>query len=46
MMPRGARWVRVRGGQAGLRRSMWAVTGPDPNPQALGMVDALLAEVE
>jgi DNA-binding transcriptional LysR family regulator len=46
MMPRGVRWVRVRDGQAGLRRSMWAVTGPDPNPRALGMVDALLAAVE
>lgn len=46
MMPRGVRWVRVRDGQATLRRSMWAVTIPDPNPRALGMVDALLAEVE
>lgn len=45
-MPRGVTWVRVRDGQVGLRRSMWAVTGPDPNPRALGMLDALLAEVE
>ena len=46
MMPRGVRWVRVRDGQSGLRRSMFAVTGPDPNQRALGMVDALLAEVD
>jgi DNA-binding transcriptional LysR family regulator len=46
MLPRGVSWVRVRDEQGGLRRSMWAVTGPDPNPRALGMVDALLAEAD
>lgn len=46
MMPRGVTWVRIRDGQAALQRSMWAVTGPDPNAQASGMVKALLAEVE
>lgn len=58
MMPRGVRWVRVRDGgeraraadhvdgQSGLQRAMFAVTGPDPNQRALGMVDALLAEVD
>ncbi|HEY0811972.1 MAG TPA: LysR substrate-binding domain-containing protein [Pseudonocardia sp.] len=46
MMPRGVRWVRVRAAQGGLHRSVWAVTGPHPNSQASGMVNALLAEVE
>jgi DNA-binding transcriptional LysR family regulator len=46
MVPKGVSWVLVRGGQVGLGRSMFAVTGPDPNPQALAMVDALVAEVE
>lgn len=46
MMPLGVSWVRVRDGRAGLRRSMWAATGPDPNPRAVAMVDALLAEAE
>lgn len=45
MMPRAVQWVRIRG-QAGLRRSMWAATGPAPNPRALAMVDALLTEVQ
>ncbi len=45
MIPQGVTWVRVRDGQTGLRRSMFAVTGPDPSPRALGMIDALLAEV-
>jgi DNA-binding transcriptional LysR family regulator len=45
-MPRGVSWVRVRDVRAGPRREMWAVTGPDPNPRALAMVEALLAVVE
>ena len=46
MMPRGVGWVRIRAAEAGLQRSMWVVTGPDPNSQASGMMNALLAEVE
>ena len=46
MMPRGVGWVRIPAAEAGLQRSTWVVTGPDPNPQASGMVNALLAEVE
>jgi DNA-binding transcriptional LysR family regulator len=42
----GARAADHVDGQAGLQRSMFAVTGPDPNQRALSMVDALLAEVE
>jgi DNA-binding transcriptional LysR family regulator len=46
MLPQGVSWVPVRGGQGGLGRSMFAVTGPDPNLRALAMVEALVAEVE
>ncbi len=46
MMPRGVQWVRVRDEQeTGLQRSTWVATRPDPNPQALVMVEALLGEV-
>jgi DNA-binding transcriptional LysR family regulator len=44
-IPHGVTWVRVRDNDAGLQRSMWAATGPDPNPRARAMIDALLDEI-
>ncbi|AOS61905.1 LysR family transcriptional regulator [Actinoalloteichus hymeniacidonis] len=44
-MPQGVRWIPVHDHGAGLGRAAWAVTGPDPSPAAVAMVDALGEEL-